>query len=119
MLRRFKAWLFKEVLEAIENSKGEIMKDAQQSAADLQAGEARIEQDEQDLAAAMTASLNDLKTQVAGTMQNAGVPSDVVDAVTAKLDAQHVKFQALIAQALAADPGPVAPPANTTDAPPA
>lgn len=87
------------------------------SGANLQAREDQIEKDVATLGSTLTTAFADLKATIAADLNAAGVPSDVVDGVTAKLGTLDGVIQQFTAQAVAADPG--APVSSETPNPPA
>lgn len=99
----------------LENIKKEIElmgTAANTSAANLQAGETTIENKIGALGTAMAKSFADLQAEVAKDLTKAGVPTEVVDAVTAKFAPLGAVIDGLTAQATAADPGDQSDPVN-------
>ena len=81
------------------------------AAANLQAGEAQIEQDIAGLGTAITKEIKDAQDTIAADLAKAGVDPAVVQGVADKLTALHTTVTALTTQVAAGDPGePDAPP---------
>ena len=75
----------------------------------LQAGETQIETDIAALGTAITTEIADATAQIQNALNSAGVPTQVVADVTAKLAALHTTVTGLTAQVVKGDPGPLPP----------
>jgi poly-gamma-glutamate capsule biosynthesis protein CapA/YwtB (metallophosphatase superfamily) len=94
----------------IQQAEEKIMGSVNQSAANLQAGEAQIEKDVASLGTAIGSEIADMKAEIAADLAAAGVPSSVVDGVTAKLSTLDTTIQGLTGTVTAADPGTTSTP---------